>query len=770
MILDDLDECIRGLTKDHNPNVDLPPEAILWPDPDREWTAVVTLLRERMSVLTLAEYEPSELAGPAIWIRCALASEADVQLKGTPVVYLPGVSRDALRGGDGTPAELAPLVGLQFRGKWFVNPQGQAWTATAFFRNSDRGLGLNVADGSKARAALRSALPKVMRMDLGALLGRVLDASFFNELMAPDVTRSMLEWISGGSGGDPAADTAGAIAFREKAIEKFGIDPATSTPISAAALLGKREEAWGEAWRRYAEAPERYPGIPDRLRQARPDELVPPVEGSWPQDSEDAEADLGRALASLETKTAEGARAAILDLWSQHQRRMGWIWTEQLGMAPFVEALQYLADLAEATRAPVAGETVEAVADSYANAGWKADDALLKALAQVADAKNRGIVAAAAAALYSPWAEQGAAALQAAIGPNANSGSYAASVPIDPAVGTCFLFVDGLRFDLGRRVAERLEGLGVKSVLTPGLAALPTVTPTAKLALTPNESGRLAAGGGFSAAKAEGSASATLAVMHALLEESGLSVLKDGEIGDPGSGPAWTEIGKIDSRGHSEGLGVVDFIDGEVDAIVNRIRALLEAGWDRIELVTDHGWVLSPQMLTKTDLPVAAVDVRKGRCARLKPGAPAEVPTVPWFWDPEVRVAVAPGMSCFENGKFYEHGGVSPQECVVPRVVAERGQAGPPTGMGEITEVKWLNLLCRIRFSGVPVGSSVDIRALAGEESTSIAQEARETSSEGKASLLVPDDELEGEPAYVVITGPDGYVLAQRRVVIGSNG
>ena len=49
---------------------------------------------------------------------------------------------------------------------------------------------------------------------------------------------------------------------------------------------------------------------------------------------------------------------------------------------------------------------------------------------------------------------------------------------------------------------------------------------------------------------------------------------------------------------------------------------------------------------------------------------------MPWFWDPDVRIALAPGVTCFEANKDYEHGGVSPQECIVPRLTVTAGVDG----------------------------------------------------------------------------------------------
>jgi hypothetical protein len=94
--------------------------------------------------------------------------------------------------------------------------------------------------------------------------------------------------------------------------------------------------------------------------------------------------------------------------------------------------------------------------------------------------------------------------------------------------------------------------------------------------------------------------------------------------------------------------------------------------------------------------------------------------------------------------------------------------AAPSSGP-EFTRVKWLGLQCRVEFSGLTDKVTVDLRGLPGEPKSSIAEQAKETSSAGKVSLLVPDEENEGEPAHLVLVAPDGQVLAQRDVVVGRN-
>jgi len=160
---------------------------------------------------------------------------------------------------------------------------------------------------------------------------------------------------------------------------------------------------------------------------------------------------------------------------------------------------------------------------------------------------------------------------------------------------------------------------------------------------------------------------------------------------------------------------------------------------------------------------------RKGRCARLKDGATVEVLTVPWHWDPHVDIALAPGITCFEAGKEYEHGGVSLQECVVPRLKVSSSTGKVATSGAAITKAKWLGLVCRIEVEHVAPGMTVDLRAKPGEPTTSVAEDAKETTASGKVSLFVTDEDLEGERAFVVVIGSDGSILAQREVTIGQN-
>src|SRR5207249_8475311 len=87
-----------------------------------------------------------------------------------------------------------------------------------------------------------------------------------------------------------------------------------------------------------------------------------------------------------------------------------------------------------------------------------------------------------------------------------------------------------------------------------------------------------------------------------LLEDDGYQILGPGECGES-KGRAWTEFGNVDKTGHDEGIGLARRIPELVVTLVQRVESLLAAGWREVRIVTDHGWLLVPKGLPKSDLP-----------------------------------------------------------------------------------------------------------------------------------------------------------------------
>jgi hypothetical protein len=455
----------------------------------------------------------------------------------------------------------------------------------------------------------------------------------------------------------------------------------------------------------------------------------------------------------------------VLELEEEHKVRRGYVWAD-LDWSPLVLALEHLAEVARVTDTTPPEGTISAIGDWYGASGWRADRSMLNALGQVDRKLDLEAVEAALTAIYRPWAHETAAALQRAVLPDEAGSTYAASEPPSPDGGVV-VFVDGLRLDLAHLLAELLEGAGLEVSVDHGLAALPTITPTAKPAVSLVPASALGPGEGIDARKMPDGPSAGVTVLRSLMKENGVQVLGTDDVGDP-SLPAWAEAGEIDRRGHDFGMTLAREVESEIGRVAHRVRELIDAGWPRVTIVTDHGWLLIPGGMQKTDLPVALAEVKKGRCARLKVGATTELPTVPWHWDHDVRIAVAPGITCFEAGKVYEHGGVSPQECVVPRVVVSAGEL-PAVGQAEITRSRWHGLTLVVEFKNLPDGAKIDLRTEAGVPASSIATIAKQTGGRGKVLLLVGDDDLEGSSAELVVEGGDGTLLYQRRMKVGVN-
>ncbi|MDP2663722.1 MAG: BREX-1 system phosphatase PglZ type B, partial [Dehalococcoidia bacterium] len=347
-----------------------------------------------------------------------------------------------------------------------------------------------------------------------------------------------------------------------------------------------------------------------------------------------------------------------------HGQRRQWVWAK-LGLAPLATALEPLARLARETERALTGLSTSEIAEAYTEWGWKADGDVLDALAQVEGAQNVEAIGSVIRAVYRPWIEKAATVFQSFVGEGRPDTYPIKPLPLQQ-VGTCLLYVDGLRMDIAQRLSKRLGQRGLNTEVGWRLTALPPITATARPAVTPV--GQDLHGGPELSPATDAGTAVDVTVLRKLLKETPAhyQVLGPNDLlGDP-NGLAWAEAGDFDENGHTKGVGLVYQLDSELRLVEHRVGALLDEGWKRVVVVTDHGFLLMPGGLPKVQLPEHLVTVRKGRCARLKPFSVTEQQTVAWHWDENVRFAMAPGIACFEAGKEYEHGGLSPQECVTP--------------------------------------------------------------------------------------------------------
>src|SRR5262249_12247022 len=144
----------------------------------------------------------------------------------------------------------------------------------------------------------------------------------------------------------------------------------------------------------------------DLLRRAKPSGLFV-VKETWPDENEEAEKSLRKALLKAGEASASEARAQAVQLETQHGMRRQWVWAK-LGWSPLAKALTHLNALASRTAIGLGGDTTTAMAELYASTGYLADDAVMRALAAVKSAEDCAAVFGAARAMYLPWLQDSA--------------------------------------------------------------------------------------------------------------------------------------------------------------------------------------------------------------------------------------------------------------------------------------------------------------------------------------------------------------------------
>ena len=755
----------------YNPNDVVHPYAVLWTDRDAQWQPIIPQLRRLLpQLLTFGEYQPDQRIGPAIWLRSVVdrgLPEIELQDGVTPIVYLAGVSRQELRAVQECPDSLKPLVELQYRGACWTQMNGKDWTVEAFLVSEEGGLGLDVARDATTRRAMLGALAELATTSVDRLKGKHLEAEDFDKLFSDDPAKDLLVWLSEPEAVKSGWNSGRWSAFKSRCKADFKFDPDKDGELVGAELLGRREKPWAAVWERFTESPLLYPGVPELLIKAMPSDLfIDP--SSWPQNNENEEAALRQSLLALEEFTPAKARERILELDMSHGPRREWVWAK-LGQARLANALAHLAELAEGATIRLGGATTAEMAKLYIDAAWEVDSAALSAMATVKSSADAQAVSKALNAVYRPWLESAAEHLQTLAEKDpmpGHDGQGLEDLLVDS--GGLVLFADGLRFDVSQRLVERMRSKGWSVTLSTRWAGLPTVTATAKPAVSPVTKGikGLSLGEDFLPATADGEQPLTTDRFRKLLATAGYQYLRAVESGDS-SGRGWTENGELDKLGHSLQGKLAGRVEEQVDLLLERIEFLLDTGWREIRVVTDHGWLWLPGGLPKVDLPKYLTASRWARCAAIKGGSKVEVPTVKWHWNAHERVAVAPGIACFGAGNEYAHGGLSLQESLVPVIRVTAGETAAKTA-AKIGDISWVGLRCRVQVETAAPGLSMDLRSKVNDPSSSVCK-VRPVDANGAASLLVADDELEGTSAVVVVLDAGGHVIAKLPTIIGGD-
>jgi hypothetical protein len=738
---------------------ELPPVALLLPDEDGSWALVATELHQAgVGAYVLGDFDPDRGVGPALWLRTIVDTG---QPGRPPILVLPGVRPSDLRV-SGPREDLRVLVDVALRGQVLVNRAGHEVRFEDFLADERDGLGLSVRLGAGDSGALRGALAAIMDAPLRDLKHRTLRPADLRALvLGHDPQRRLLEWLS-----DPDspwvtnAERDEWAAFRSQCREEWGFDPETDGPLTAAELLARADGTWEHVWSRFEEAAARYPGVVERLRQlGEPPNIAP---SHLPSANVRMELELARGLLDIASGSRDEACAAVESLELKHGSRRDSVWSS-LGEAPLANALAALMQLASAEQPRSA--SISQLVDWWSAGGYAADDACMRALATCAGDDDRAAVAAALRAIYGPWLDDLARQFQELLrhAPNAERPRPPDSFP----EGICLVFVDGLRADIGHRLARQLSSFGRVSISW-RMAPLPTITPTGKPAVVP-VSLDFRAGRGFDLVGPDGGA-VNAPALRRMLEAAGWAIV---DPASPTSATAkgWCELGSasLDELGHQAVDRFAERIPALLDDIVRSVRRLMSAGWRHIRIVTDHGFLYLPGGFAKSDLPQHLTSARKPRCARLTDGAGTQPLEAPWVWAQDERIAFPLGTAVFELGSVYEHGGMSLQECIVPTVDVLPRDAG---AAALTIEAKWVRLRCYVSASPGAPGAAADLRRAPADASSSVARAPRDLDEESTAALVLDEEKLAGQDpenieVWAVIVGPDGRLLAQQRTKAG---
>jgi hypothetical protein len=200
------------------------------------------------------------------------------------------------------------------------------------------------------------------------------------------------------------------------------------------------------------------------------------------------------------------------------------------------------------------------------------------------------------------------------------------------------------------------------------------------------------------------------------------------------------------------------------DTVAEYVLALKAAGWPRLRIVTDHGWLLMPGGFEPIRLPPSAVIAKGSRAAILHDEAAAELAFLPWHWDRSVRIAMPSGAEAFRAGEVYSHGGLSPQECVIPDITVHGSESIPSRGV-RISTISWRRLRLTVELTGELADITLEVRRRERDAASRV--DVASTIEGARVRLTISDEVEEGDPVLVVLVDRQGSIIDARATGVG---
>ncbi|MCC7076802.1 MAG: PglZ domain-containing protein [Acidimicrobiia bacterium] len=306
-----------------------------------------------------------------------------------------------------------------------------------------------------------------------------------------------------------------------------------------------------------------------------------------------------------------------------------------------------------------------------------------------------------------------------------------------------YVWVDALRYELGCELADQLSGLPGRVETHAAVAAVPTITPVGMADLTPDAGGHLSltVSSGKLAVTVDGQPVATvkdrvdrLRAAHAggVLDQSLDTVAEQSErelhkqLGT--SAVALIRSQELDVQGESGMLQAAWPQFSLVVQILARVVARLgHAGVGRVVITSDHGFIALPRSLEDDrtiDAPVGGTGELHRRVwvgtGGTTPPAAIRVPVSEAGTPGDVDLITPRGLAVFKSGgsRQFFHGGLSPQEVVIPVVVVDFAEAAPAPNLEVSAEIAGGRIMtgtfaAALEFTGDLFTSEIAVRAVA---------------------------------------------------------
>jgi hypothetical protein len=336
---------------------------------------------------------------------------------------------------------------------------------------------------------------------------------------------------------------------------------------------------------------------------------------------------------------------------------------------------------------------------------------------------------------------------------------------------TAYVWVDALRYELGVDLAEALRPIAKQVELRAAVAAPPTITPVGMANLLPGAASSLrvaladedrlvvtvagAQVGGVPQRRD------LLRARHGVVADLDLNdASQKGEraLGNAidGAGLVLVRSQEVDAAGESGLLSVAwSHFDTVTNLLASVIARLGQAGIERAVISADHGFIALGQELGSqriVDPPGGAVGTLKRRVFIGRGGTPSpatvRVPLAACGVTSDLDLIVPRGLAVFRagGGRQFFHGGLSPQELLVPVIIVNLTQAPEPQ-----------KLQVHVQVAGGKITTGVFAATLSFQGDLFIDRVAVRVVAAGAGS---------GQPVARVVSG-DGYDADTGTVTVG---